>query len=130
MNYWEYNSVSTQDFEITPREFTASASSPFTADTTLYTADSTLQTADATVVVGANPVLNIQYQKDGVYVLKNANATFVRDGDVLTLSAVLDVDKDAFYYFKVFSNGAEIYRGKSFTFDILPSEPLHYSIYN
>ena len=130
MNYWEHSTIDIQEFEITPRSFAGLDSTPFTSDTTLYTADTTLYTADATVIGGTQSEITITYEKDGSFTPETVTATAVLNNSILTVSAVIDADEKSFYYFKVFANGNEIYRGKSFTFDILPDEPLHYSIYD
>ena len=129
MNYWEAGTTDIQIFDVTPRAHKASSIAAFTADTTLVTADATIYTADQTVY-GSNSVYTVVYSKDGRYTNQSTTATGDLKGEVLTLSTQLDVDVDSFYYYKVYIDGREIYRGKSFTYDVLPNEPLHYSMYD
>lgn len=108
---------------------------PLTADTTLFTADTTLLTADQTKTStgSGSTVYNIEYSEDGYYDKQYAEAQGVQDGSFLELTAALDLNKDAFYYFRVFvkdANKPEIFRGKAFTYDVLPSKPLHFSMYD
>ena len=133
MNYWDYQDIDDQTFSITPREGVSGGGVvPFTADTTLYTADTTLYTADQTEISSGSSYI-IEYTEDGSFDKLQASAVAVQNGSFLDLTATLTLNKDSFYYFRVFIddvNGKEIFRGKSFTYDVLPSQPLHYSMYN
>ena len=134
MNYWDYEELGNQTFTITPRENVGgSVIAAFTADTTLFTADSILQTADQTEVVTGLNTFVIEYNEDGVYTKQTANATASENGSFLDLTATLSINPNTFYYFRVFidnTEGTEIFRGKSFTYDVLPAKPLHYSMYD
>ena len=134
MNYWDYEELGNQTFTITPREnIGGSVIAAFTADTTLFTADSTLQTADQTEVTTGADTFVIEYSEDGSYDKQIAAATSSANGSFLDLTATLSINADTFYYFRVFidnTSGTEIFRGKSFTYDVLPSKPLHYSMYD
>ena len=136
MNYWDYEETGDQTFSITPREHDAPSGGflPFTADTTLYSADSTLQTADQTEIGSTSGVYIIEYEEDGVYDNTQLSvASYVANGSFLDLTATLSLNADTFYYFRVFVNDTtkpEIFRGKAFTYDVLPSKPLHFSMYD
>ena len=136
MNYWDYEELSDQTFTITPREHEPPSGGflPFTADTTLYSADSTLQTADQTEIGSTSGVYIIEYEEDGVYDNTQLSvASYVVNGSFLDLTATLSLNADTFYYFRVFVNDTtkpEIFRGKAFTYDVLPSKPLHFSMYD
>ena len=106
----------------------------FTADTTLYTADTTLYTADQTQIGSGGSVYVVEYDEDGVYDnTQTANASGVVNGSFLDLTATLSLNADTFYYFRVYVDDTtkpEIFRGKAFTYDVLPSKPLHFSMYD
>ena len=127
MNFWKPNFVQSQDFIITPRVgLISSTLGALTADTTLYTADTTQITAD--IVNTANGDIVIQYIKDGFKPLYNVNAIGVLEGSKFIITAILDIEPEMFYYFKVYFNGNEIFKGKAFGINE-PVLPLHYSMY-
>ncbi len=134
MNYWDYTETGNQTFTITPRENVGGVVTiPFTADTTLYTADNTLLTADQTEIVTTANTAIIEYTEDGKYDKQTAIALSAENGSFMDLTATLDLNADTFYYFRVYvnsTNTTEIFRGKAFTYDVLPSKPLHFSMYD
>ena len=125
MNYWKAQDTTVQEFTVTPRDYGLSC------DSTFVTADEARITADRT-----NPeysgTYTMEFVKDGSNTKQNSSVYGAQKGRDLVISTSESFDQDSFYYFKLFvsgPNGPDIYRGKAFTYEMLPDTPLHYSIY-